>query len=240
LIDFVQLRAEYASLGLVALALFLSAGTVATLVGMSRDRVTDLYFGGTIAFLVAGRLWWLIAESPGSLVDPLVLVQVQTGMEPLAGVVGVLGVLGWRVQSHREDLWPGLAVGAAGFALATITYDAACPLRDACYGAPAPSPWGFRMSGLADTRLATPLIEAAVVMLVLAGVIASWRRLGVKAAALSIMAALALTRAALTPLSVLEWDAVGLETLALAVAGLAGSAAVGAGVARRWVLPPTG
>jgi len=229
-IDFVQLRAEYASLGLVFLALYLSSGVVARLLGTGRDRVGDLFFNGTIAFVAAGRLWWLAVESPRSLVDPVVLVQVQTGIEPLAGVAGVLALAAWQARGRAERPLLVLAAVAAGLAIATVVYDAACPLRDACYGAPASAPWGFRMSGLADTRLATPLIEAAIIMLALAAVVRWLPTLGVEAAGLLLLAALAVIRAALTPLSVLESDAVGLET-AFLVAAAAGLVAVQ--VARR-------
>jgi hypothetical protein len=228
LIDFVQLRAEYVSLGLVFLVLYASAGAVARLIGAERDRVSDLFFSGTIAFVVAGRLWWLAAQSPGSLIDPLVLVQVQTGLEPLAGAAGVLLLASWQTRGRRDEMWLALPVVGAGLALATVVYDGACPLRDACYGAPAPAPWGFRMSGLADTRLATPLIEAAIIMLALGALVRSLPVIGERRAGMFLLAALALTRAALTPLSVFERDAVGLETaiLAVAAAGLVAALAV--------------
>jgi hypothetical protein len=75
------------------------------------------------------------------------------------------------------------------------------------------------MSGLNETRLATPVLEAIVLLSISAAILTFARRLPARAVPLLLIAALALTRAALTPASVLGLDAVGIETALLAVGG---------------------
>lgn len=219
--EFVQLRGEYASIFVAAVLLALAARPVARLLALPQSEVGDFFWNGAVAFVVAGRLAYLAMESPQTLVDPLVLIRIQGGIEPLAGVAGVGAVLAWRIRRRGGELWPWATLAALGLAVAAIGYDLACLLRDACYGATVPTPLGFHMAGLSEPRLATPLVEAAVLLAALSVLLAAAPRLGFRALALSLVAALALVRAALTPASVLGREAVGGETLLLFVLGAA-------------------
>ncbi len=217
-IDFVQLRGEYASLVVVALLLWAASRPIARLLGLSRGEVTDVFWNSGVAFLVAGRLAYVAQQSPRTLFDPLVLIRLPGGVDTLAGAVAVAAVIAWR-QRRGGDLWLWATVGAVGVAVATVGYDLACVLRDACYGTSAPSPLGFRMSGFSEPRLATPLIEAALLLALLAVVVAFAGRLRPRAIALLLTGVLLLVRAALTPASVLGTGAVGVETAVLVVLG---------------------
>ena len=232
LIEFVQLRGEYASMLVVAVLLALAARPVARLLALPRNELGDHFWNGGVAFVVAGRLAYLALESPQTLIDPLVLIRLQGGIEPLAGVAGVAAVLAWRVRRRGGELWPWATAAAVGVTLAVIGYDLACVLRDACYGATVSTPLGFQMSGLSEPRVATPLIEAAVMLAILSALLAAAPRFGVRALALSLVAALALLRAALTPASALGLEAVGVETLLLV--------ALGVGAVATAILPRTG
>jgi prolipoprotein diacylglyceryltransferase len=220
-LDFLRPRGEYVSLFVVAGLLVLAVRPTSELLALPRDRLGDLFWYGGLAFVVAGRVAFLAVEAPASLLDPLVLIRIQGGIAPLAGAIAALAVTSWRARRDLEASGRWLAAGAAGLAIAALGYDLACPLRDACFGAQAPPPLGFRMSGLADTRLATPLLEAAALLVVLAGTVRWLPRLAPGAAALGLLAALALLRAAFTPLSVRGLDAAGVETALLVAAGVA-------------------
>ena len=231
LVEAVRARGEYASLVVAALLLWRSVRPTAGLLGLAHRDVADLFWNGGVGFVVVGRLAYLLAESPRALIDPLVLIRLQGGIDPLAGAVGVAAVVAWRSRGHGAP-WTWLTVGAAGLAVATVGYDLSCVLRDACYGVAAPRPFGFEMSGFGESRLATPLVEATAVLGAAAALLAVARRLPAEAPGLLLLAALALIRAALTPASVLGAEAIGLETLVLVLAGVT---AIASAVAVRFV-----
>lgn len=225
--DFVFPRGEYASLLVVALLLALAAPHVARLTGLANGAIGDLYWNASLAFVVAGRLAYLATEAPSSLLDPLVIVRIQGGVSPLAGGAAALAVLAWRLRDEGGDArWRWLTAWVVGLSVATVAYDIVCPLRDACYGAAAPAPLGFRMSGLADTRIATPLVEAALLLAALGVLLTLWPRLRPGQAGLFALSAIAGLRVAFQPLSVTGWPGFTVEVavfgtvaaLALAVA----------------------
>ena len=220
-LDFIYLRGEYVSLFLIASVLAFATSRVAALTRLPRNEVGDLFWNAGIAFVAAARLSYLAAESPASLLDPLVLIRLQGGLHPLVGVLAAIAVVGWRTRGERglsEARLAWLAVAAAGLVLTALTYDAACLARDACYGAVAPAPLGFAMSGLSDTRLATPLIEAALLLFAAGGLLSS--KLQIAQSLLALGGLAALLRVTLTPASVRGADALGVETAGLVVLGL--------------------
>ena len=151
--------------------------------------------------------------------SPLVLVRIQGGIEPLAGLCGVGAVLAWRVWRDGTSGLTWLAAASAGLTITVIVYDLGCVARDACAGAYAPAPLGFAMSGLSESRLATPLLEAALLLLVAGALFSLESEFRRSLIALAGIAAIA--RAAFTPLSVLGTDAIGIETGLFVVLGLA-------------------
>ncbi len=227
-LELVRERGELASLALAALVLWLAAPRAATVLALPRERVSSLYWNGALAFVVAGRIGYLLGESPQTLLDPLVAIRVQGGVEPLWGAIAVLAVLAWdALRVPQAGRWPLATAGAAGLALAVAAYDIGCPLRDACFGARAEPPLGFAMSGLADTRLATPAIEGAVLLAMTGGLLLGWRFWRPGTAALALVAGVALLRLAFAPLSVLGWPGWGVEELTLAIVGAGALAGAG-------------
>ena len=219
--DAITLRGEMASLFTVALVLLLAVRPVAALCGLDRSLVGDLFWGAGVAFVLVGHVAYLAVIAPGSLIDPFVLIRVQSGIEPLAGAAASSAVWWWfALRRAAVRAWLAVAL-ASGLVLATVAYDGACVLRDACFGAPAPPPLGFPMAGLADARIATPLVEAAVLLALLAAVVRVWRRLDAFTLAASIIGVLAVVRVAFTPLSVAGRDAVDARTAITLAAGLA-------------------
>ena len=222
--DAIAVRGEWISLLIIAVALTASVRPLTRMLELPRNEIGDLFWNGSLAFVVVGRLVYVALESPEVLTDPLVLIRIQGGIEPLAGLLGVAAVLAWRTRHDPASKWKWLAAAAGGLAVLAIVYDLSCVARDACYGATAPAPLGFAMSGLSDTRMATPLIEGAALLLA-AGVLLS-SNLGARRSLIALAGVAAIARVAFTPLSVLGPDALGLETvlfslLAIAAAGLA-------------------
>jgi hypothetical protein len=220
-LDFIYLRGEYVSLLLVAGVLAFAGRRVAALTRLPRRSVEDLFWNGGIAFVVAARVSYLVAESRASLLDPLVLIRLQGGLHPLVGVLAVIVIVVWRTRGERglsEARRDWLAVAAAGLVITMWTYDVSCLARDACYGAKAPTPLGFAMSGLSDTRLATPLIEATLLLITAGGLLSS--RLSPTQLLLALGGGAALLRAALTAASVQGVEAIGIKTGGVVMLGV--------------------
>lgn len=216
--ELIRERGELASLGLAAVVLWLATPRVAALLALPRERVGSLYWNGALAFVVAGRVGYLLGESPETLLDPLVAIRVQGGIDPLWGAAAALAVLGWEARGEATR-WPLATAWAAGLALAVAAYDLGCPLRDACFGAQAEPPLGFAMSGLADTRLATPAVEGAALLALVGALLLGWPRWRPGVAALALVAGVSLLRLVFAPLSVLGWPGWGVEEVALALVG---------------------
>ena len=217
--DWMAVRGEWISLLLVAALLTLAVRPLSRLLELPRDELGDLFWNGALAFVVIGRLVYVAIESPEALTDPLVLIRIQGGIEPIAGIAAAGAVLGWRTRRLPADrpIWLGAA--AAGFAISVIGYDLACIARDACTGAEAPAPFGFAMSGLSETRVATPLLEAAL-LLVAGGLLLS-SSLAAHRGLIALAGVAALVRVVLTPLSVVGTDALGVESVLFALVGVA-------------------
>ena len=219
-LDFVYPRGEFVSLVVVVLLLWLAAPRVAALIALPRAPVGSLYSDAVIVFVVVGRLGYLVAESPETLLDPMVAIRIQGGIEPLWGAAATLAVLAWAARgAGRAACWPLATAWATGLALAVAAYDLSCPVRDACWGARAEPPLGFAMSGPADTRLATPAIEGVLLLALMGALLLSWRHWRPGVAALALVGGVALLRLALTPLSATGWSGWGVAEAALALVG---------------------
>lgn len=215
-------RGAAASFIVVAAALAVSARFVARLTGASPRRVEDAYWAAGVLFLVAGRIAFLATNSPALVTDLAVLIRFTDGLEPTAGALAALGWALWRSRGGADgDLW---AACVAGLALATATYDLACPVRASCYGITASPPLGFLMHGLSEPRLPTPLIEGAALLIVLGAMTHLLERWTARRVAWALLAALVVTRLATLPISVQGAplaEAVTLGAVALLAAGLA-------------------
>lgn len=212
--DAVAIRGEWISLILIAAAMAFSVRPLSRLLALPRNELGDLFWNGALAFVVVGRLAYLALESPEALTDPLVLIRIQGGIEPLAGLVAVGALLTWRTRDEPASRLTWLAAASAGLAIAVVVYDVGCVARDGCTGIEAPGPLGFAMSGLSETRIATPLIEAA--LLLLAGGVLLSSELGARRGLIALGGVAAALRVAFTPLSVVGSDALGLESVLFA------------------------
>ncbi|MSQ42273.1 MAG: hypothetical protein EXR65_04475 [Dehalococcoidia bacterium] len=238
-LDFVHPRGEYASLLIVAALLAGAVTASAALLGIDRRRLGSLWWYGGVAFVVAGRVAFLARESPRSLLDPLVAIRLQGGIVPLAGVAGVAGVAAAGAWLARHEAparrVPAFGAAALGLTIAAAGYDVACIARDACAGHVAPAPLGIVMPGLTQARLATPLIEAALLLIAGGALLATAPPV---TGAIALGGIAALLHAALAPASVAGAAALGIEDAAFAVVGaVLVAAAIAIAVAARHRAP---
>lgn len=218
-LDFIHPRDEYVSLMIVAAILAGAVASAAALLAVDRRRLGDLWWYGGIAFVLAGRVAFLAREAPRSLLDPLVAIRVQGGIVPFAGVAAVAAVGAWlarRDPPAQRLAW--FAAAALGLVIATVGYDVTCIARDACAGRAAPAPLGMVMPGLTQSRLATPLIEAALLLLAGGALLMVAPPV---AGAITAGGIAALLHAALAPASTRGAAALDLEAAAFAVTGVA-------------------
>ncbi len=221
-LDIVYPRGEFLSLLVALVVLWAASRHVAALVALPRSRIGSLYVDSVIAFVVVGRIAYLGAESPETLLDPLVAVRVQGGLDPLWGAAATLAVFAWAARGAGEAAyWPLATAWAAGLALAVAAYDLSCPLRDACFGARAEPPLGFYMSGLQETRLATPALEGGLLLALLGMLVLGWRRWRTGVAAHALVGGLAIIRLGFSPLSAGGWGGWGAHEAVLALAAAA-------------------
>lgn len=215
-------RGEAVSFMLVAVALAISARFIARLTGASPRLVEDAYWTGGLLFLVVGRIAFVATNSSGLVTDVAVLIRFTDGIDPLAGALAALGWSLWRSRGGVDGpLW---AASVAGLVLAAAIYDLACPMRASCYGITAPSPLGFSMHGLTEPRLPTPVIEGAVLLILLGLMTRLLERWTAQRVAWALLASLILTRLVMLPLTVpglSAEDALILGLAALVAAGLA-------------------
>lgn len=209
-------RGEALSFLLVVVLLMLSARIVARVLGVTSRLVDDQVFWGILIFLIAGRLTHVALTTPALLADPMVVIRFTDGLQPLAGAAGVLAWSWWRGRS-RQSFGAHWGVAACGLVIASVAYDLGCPIREACMGTTAPAPWGIPLHGLTEPRLPTPLIEAIVLLLVLAVAVRVYGRWRPARMGWALLAALATTRLMLTPLSAGGADAVVMAILAVTV-----------------------
>ncbi|MDA0815590.1 MAG: prolipoprotein diacylglyceryl transferase [Chloroflexi bacterium] len=209
-------RGEALSFALVAVVLLLSSRIIARAMGVAPRLVDDQIFWGILVFVISGRLAHMALTTPVLLADPMVVIRFTDGLQPLAGATGVLAWSWWRGRLVRAfgEYW---AVAACGLVVASIAYDLGCPVREACMGATAPSPWGMPLHGLVEPRLPTPLMDGIVLLVVLAIAVRVDRARQPACLGWTLLAALAAMRLALTPLSAGGFDAPVMAVLAVMV-----------------------
>jgi len=124
--------------------------------GTSKDPVSALSSTPLIVGLAAARLTAVLLDDPATLLRPFDLLLIRGGMEFWAGVAGASAAV-WLGAGRRRLTALDRAVEIAPFALfAYAVYEAACLLRDGCFG-PA-SPVGLRPGGLGDAQLPVGLL----------------------------------------------------------------------------------
>ena len=112
--DAVAVRGEWISLLIVAVVLAASVRPLSQMLRLPQGDVGDLFWNGGLAFVVVGRLAYVGLESSEALTDPLVLIRIQGGIEPLAGLLGAGAILAWQTRYDPASRQTWLAAFAAG------------------------------------------------------------------------------------------------------------------------------
>jgi len=116
-----------------------------------QEPVSALASTPLVAGLAAARLTAVVLDDPATLLRPFDLLLIRGGMEFWAGVAGASAAI-WLAARNRPFTPLDRAADIAPFALfAYAIYEAACLLRDGCFG-PA-SPLGLRPGGLGQTQV---------------------------------------------------------------------------------------
>jgi len=122
----------------------------------------DIVMVPALIGLVVGRITTLALDDPNSIGSVSDMVIIRSGVEFWPGVVAASAAVAWTA---RRNGYPPMAMLARLGPLAMIGYagyEAACILRDGCFG-PA-TPVGLRPPGLSTTMLPIGLLMAAGVI----------------------------------------------------------------------------
>lgn len=101
---------------------------------IDRNEVLDRLIVPFLAGLVAGRLTAVILDDPTSLRSVRSLLVIRGGVEFWPGVAAALAVLMWGLRRERTGVSFALAELAPILLWGYAAYEAACLVRDGCYG----------------------------------------------------------------------------------------------------------
>jgi hypothetical protein len=134
----------------------------APVAGRERRDVVDRLYAPVIVGVLAGRAFAAVLDDPASLRSIRAFLVVRGGVGFWPGVAVAVGLLAMGARRRREratevvaDLTPFLLWGYT-------VYEAACVVRDGCYGPE--SPVGLTPPGLSTTIVPIGLVVAAAVV----------------------------------------------------------------------------
>jgi hypothetical protein len=125
------------------------------------SSVIDIGVGPAMAGLVVGRIVAVGLDDPSSLGRLPDLLIIRSGVEFWPGVAAAVAVLAWSARRDEIGVMGRLADVAPLALLGYASYEAACPVRDGCFG-PA-SPVGLTPPGLTTTMVPVGILMGAVV-----------------------------------------------------------------------------
>lgn len=119
--------------------------------GTPKEPISALASTPLIAGIAAARLTAVLLDDPATLLRPFDLLLIRGGMEFWPGVVAATAAI-WAAVRRRPTAAVERLAELVPFALfAYAVYEAACVLRDGCFGPP--SPVGLRPGGLGRPQL---------------------------------------------------------------------------------------
>ena len=144
--------------------------------GNAAECTRDLWEIAITAAVVGvfvGRIAAMLGDGVNPLTNPADILIVRGGVATGPAAVGALVAVAWMGRAELWQVVDGLAAGAlAGLG----GWHAGCVVRDACLGTPSDLPWAIAQSGGTVTRHPVE-IYAAILLLVAAAAVATWRRL---------------------------------------------------------------
>lgn len=126
---------------------------------IERGELLDRLAVPAVAGILAGRFVAAFLDDPASLRSLRAFLVIRGGVEFWPGVVVAAGLLAIGIRRRKRDISFDLAEFAPFLLWGYAAYEAACVVRDGCYG-PA-SPIGFTPDGLRTTMFPVGLVVAA-------------------------------------------------------------------------------
>ncbi|MBN9494569.1 prolipoprotein diacylglyceryl transferase [bacterium] len=166
--DAVRVRSEFVSILVVVAFASLGAWAWSRNDEQRRTGLDSLIVSSALVAVIAGRLAWVLVESPRLIRLPLDLVQIQSGIDMPVAILAFVGMALWRGHRDRDPLTFASVALPAGLAI----YAALCLFRGDCYGATGPAPLAVPFPQFHENRLPIALYEA-VGLGVLAAVLAN-------------------------------------------------------------------
>jgi len=101
---------------------------------LDRGEIVDRLVVPAMVGLLAGRLVAVVLDDPASLGSLRSILVIRGGVEFWPGVAVALAALAWTLRRQRADVGLALADVAPFLLWGYATYEAACVVRDGCYG----------------------------------------------------------------------------------------------------------
>jgi len=101
---------------------------------LDRAEIVDRLVVPAIVGLLAGRLVAVVLDDPASLGSLRAILVIRGGVEFWPGVAVAVVTLAWTLRRQRLDLRLALGDLAPFLLWGYATYEAACVVRDGCYG----------------------------------------------------------------------------------------------------------
>jgi len=125
---------------------------------LDRTEVVDRLIAPSVLGLVTGRLVAVVLDDPASLRSLRSLLVIRSGVEFWPGVIVAVAALAWTLKRQRADVALAMAELAPFLLWGYATYEAACVVRDGCYGPV--SAVGLVPDGLGTRMLPVGLVVA--------------------------------------------------------------------------------
>lgn len=106
----------------------------APVTNMTHSEVLDRLMGPALAGLVIGRLVAVVLDDPASLRSLRAVLVIRGGVEFWPGVAVAMVVLGWGLNRRGTEVRRSFAELALFALWGYATYEAACLVREGCYG----------------------------------------------------------------------------------------------------------
>lgn len=190
--EFTLLGAVFIAMVLLYVALYWEArrGNAAS----CSKNLWDVALTAALVGVFVGRVAAMLSDGVNPLTHSADLIIIRGGVATGPAAVAALMTVAWIA---RDELWP-VFDGLAAAALAGLGgWHAGCVVRDACLGTPSDLPWALAQEGSTVTRHPVELY-AALLLIVGAALLASWKMRGRPAR--GVPAGVALALAALTRL----------------------------------------
>jgi prolipoprotein diacylglyceryltransferase len=154
--DAIRIRSDFISILVVVLLASFGAWAWSRNEEQRRTGLDSLIVSSALVAVIAGRLAWVLVESPRLIRLPLDLAQIQSGIDLPVAILAFVSMTLWRGRRDSALLTFASVALPAGLAI----YAALCLFRGDCYGAAGPTPLAVPFPQFHENRLPIALYEA--------------------------------------------------------------------------------